>query len=412
MIDIDELFFGTFTVGGQTYEITEDDYLSIENLDEYTDSVDLTAAVKHIVVQRDAKNLISISSRKSKNIKDLRGDYHFSQDPIDFAGTVLIFDGNNTAHRARHTHELSYKNLDVSVSYGVLNMLSAAIKKFDNVTSVIVCWDGGVPEFRYKRIPTYKRRDHSDDESYAEFIRQVQELHNILPKFGVYSLRKLKAEADDLMYHTSRMIHSDYRKIIISTDQDLLQCVNKDTVVWQPNKEVLITQENFKEYTGLETEHFLTYRCMVGDSSDGIPGIKGIGEKIALKLIEDYNGAAATIVNAALGINPEAKPMSASVADKVRNFGIKGFADVMSAIRLDIDNCGVKIDINKVLSEVYEFDPQQVNNYLKSYAFASLMSSQFYDCFKNLRKPILRDNLRYPLVFNSTDRIPVEFQHE
>lgn len=406
MIDIDKLFFGTFTAGSQSYEVTEDDYLNFEHLEDYDDEATLVAAVKHMIVQRDAK-INASKFRKLKNLNDLRGAYHYSQDPIDYAGTVLIFDGNNMAHRARHTNELAYKNIDVSVSYGVLNIIAAAIKKFDNVTSVVVCWDGGVPDFRYKRVPTYKRRDHSDDETYAEFIRQVAELHEVLPHFGVYSIRKLKTEADDLICQTCKMITTDYQKVVISTDADLLQCVDSSTVVWQPYKEVLITEHNFKEYTSLEKEHYLTYRCMVGDSSDGIPGIKGIGEKIALKLIEDYNGVPVNIVNAAFGLNPEAKPMSPSIAEKIKSFGLNGFADVMSTIRLDVDYCGAKLDINNALSKHIEFNPQQVNNFLKKYAFVSLMSSQFYDGFKNLRKPSLLEYLRYPRIYSSVTRYPV-----
>lgn len=403
MIDINALFYGTFNVGDRQYEVTEDDYLAIDAIDEYTSIEALISAAKHVAIQRS-----SDFGDTLQNITDLRGDYHFSQDPIDWEGTVLIFDGNNTAHRVKHTTELTYKQQDVSISYGVLNIIAATIKKFKHVTSVIVCWDGGVPQFRYDRVPTYKRREHSDDDGeYQEFVRQVQELHNVLPSFGVYSIRKPKAEADDLIYHASRLVHPDYQKVIISTDKDLLQCINRDTVVWQPYKELLIDRQNFKEYTGLAQSDFLVYRSMVGDSSDGIPGIKGIGDKTALKLIEDYGASPSNIINVATGANPEAKPMSSTIAEKVSNFGLKGFTDVMTAIRLDIDRCGAKLHIAETLKQNCEFDPQAVNNFLKKYAFASLMSAQFYDCFKNLHKPVMTSvNLRFPRVFDG-DRQPL-----
>lgn len=403
MINFDDLFFGEFEVHGRIYEVTEDDYLSIDAIDEYTSVEALISAAKHIALQRSGQ-----PGNLAENTLHSRGDYQFDQDPIDFEGTVLIFDANNTAHRARHVSQLTYKEFDVSVTYGFLNIMAATVKKFKRVTSVIVCWDGGVPQFRYDRIPTYKRREHTDEDDYQEFIRQVQELHKILPQFGVYSLRKLKAEADDLMFHVSRLIHPDYQKVIISTDKDLLQCINRDTAVWQPYTETLITRENFKTYTGLSQADYLVYRSMVGDTSDGIPGIKGIGDKTALKLIEEYGASPSNIINVASGLNPEAKPMTEAMAEKVRSFGLKGFADVLTAIRLDIDRCGAKLYSRNELLKNIEYDPIAVSAYLRKYAFVSLMTSSFYDHFKSLRRPVLTSaELRYPRVYDNA-RHPIE----
>jgi 5'-3' exonuclease len=423
MINLDDLFFGKFEVHGRIYEVTEDHYLAIDAIDEYTSVEALISAAKHIALQHNGE-----TGHIDENVSHIR-DIKISQDPIDFEGTVLIFDANNTAHRARHAVSLSHKNYvasypsdfgrhlddkhevpntDVSVSYGFLNILQATIKKFKRVTSVIVCWDGGVPQFRYDRVPTYKQRDHSDDEDYQEFLRQVKELHEVLPSFGVYSLRKDKTEADDLMYHVSRLIHPDYQKVIVSTDKDLLQCINRDTAVWQPYHELLIDRSNFKAHTGLNQADYLTYRCMVGDGSDGITGIKGIGEKTALKLIEDYGASPSNFINVANGLNPDTKPMSAAIAEKMKAFGIKGFADIMTAIRLDIDRCGAKLYIASELKKLHNYDPIIAGNFLRKYAFVSLMSSQFYDCFKDLQRPTMTGlDLRYPRVFD-TDKHPVK----
>lgn len=402
-INVDELFFGKFYVGDREYEVTEDDYLLIDALDEYTDAESLSSAAKHVAIQRNG----STGQHTLQNLQDSRGDYHFSQDPIDWEGVVLVFDGNNMAHRARHTSELSFKGQDVSVSYGVLNIIAATIKKFRRVSSVIVCWDGGVPKFRYDRVPSYKQRDHSDDELYQEFIRQVKELHQVLPSFGVYSLQKSYTEADDLIYHACRLVHPDYQKVIISTDQDLYQCVTFDTVVWQPNKEILITPNNFLEHTGVKVADYLVYRSMVGDNSDGIPGIKGIGRETALKLIAEYGASPSNLVNVASGANPTVKPMSDSIASKIMAYGLKGFGDTMTAIRLDVDRCGCKSYIAEALRSPLSFDAQVVNNYLKKYAFASLMSAQFYENFKALSRPIQSSaGVRFPRMFEGA-RQPV-----
>lgn len=401
----DDIYLGDFEVGGTTYTVTEEDYITLpEEFFNTAEVDDLINAAKHAAVQRQ-------SQPGNRQVELLRGDYHFDQDPVDWEGHVLVFDGNNLAHRVRHTFELSYRQHDVSISYGCLSVMAATARKFNRVTSIIVCWDGGVPQYRYDKVPTYKQRDHSDEEDYQEFIRQVRELHSLLPQLGVYSLRRLKAEADDLIYHITRFIHPDYKKVIVTTDQDLLQCINRDTDVWQPIKEKLIHRDNFKEYAGVTLKDFLTYRCLVGDSSDGVPGCKGIGEKTALKLLEDYQSAT-MMLNVATGQSPTDIPMSPSVAEKLRTFGLTGFCNTMAAIRLDHDMCGVRGYLLDELRRDYHYDHVAINNYLKQWGFVSLMDNKFYDCFKPLTRPRLGyqpgDEVRMPRVLGKRDPVYVE----
>lgn len=401
----EDIYLGEFEVGGNTYTVTEDDYLQVpEELFNKGSIDEIINAAKHICLQRNGK-----IGNLAENVSTLRGDYHFSHDPIDFDGTVLVFDANNLAHRVRHTFHLSYKQFDVSVLYGFLSVMSATIRRFKNVKTVVVCWDGGVPQYRYDRTPSYKNHTHGDDEGYQEFLMQIKELQAILPSFGIYSLRKNKAEADDLIYHTTRLIHPDSLKIVISTDQDLLQCINGNTHVWQPSKEVLIDRAGFKAYTGLAQSEFLVYRCMVGDGSDGIDGCKGIGEKTALKLIEDYGASPSNIINIATGTSPTNKPMSTSVAEKLRLFGLKGFQDTMVTIRLDRDLCGVRGYLLNAFKQELSYDSDAVSTFLKKWAFVSFMDVEFYKLFKNLDRPRLSylpgDELRFPRVV--AERKPV-----
>lgn len=400
----DDIYLGEFIVGGITYTVTEADYMSLP--DEFLDTAeidDIINAAKHAAVQRQSK-----PGNLAENVSTMRGDYHFSQDPIDWEGYVLVFDGNNLAHRCRHTFNLSYKQYDVSVAYGCLSVIAATVRKFSRVSSIVVCWDGGVPQYRYDRVATYKQHDRSDEDDYQDFLRQVRDLHNLFPQLGVYSFRKAKTEADDLIYHTTRLIHTDYMKVIVTTDQDLLQCITRDVSVWQPIQEVLVNSTNFREHTGVTLKDFLTYRCLVGDSSDGVPGCKGIGEKTALKLLEDYQSAS-MMINVANGISPTDKPMSASIAEKLRTYGLKGFGDTMSAIRLDYDLCGARGYLVNELRHDYHYDHVAINNYLKQWGFVSLLDNKFYDCFRNLTRPRLGyqpgDEVRMPRVIGRREPV-------
>lgn len=400
----DDLFFGEFEFNGHVYEVIEEDYL-VDGIEDLTNLDEAIQAAKHAAIQR-----MSMTGNLATNISDMRGDYHFSNDPIDWEGTVLVVDGNNTAHRARHSYELSYKQYDTSVSYGFLSILAANIRRFERVSSVIVCWDGGVPQFRYDRLPGYKRRDHSEEEWYPEFLRQIKELHEILPQFGVYSMRKAKTEADDLMYHAARMVSHDYHKILMTTDKDLLQAIRFDTSVWQPSQEVLITPKNFEETTGVKQSDYLVYRSMVGDSSDKVDGIKGIGDKTAVKLIEQYGASPSNLVNVASGLNATVPPMSDHIAKLVRAYGLKGFSDTMAATRLDWDMCGARAYLLDELKKSLTYNHEAVVKYLKSWAFVSLMDSQFFNGFKNLSRPVLTNiELRYPKIL-LTERQPVTLE--
>lgn len=398
-----ELFLGDFVHYDRTYTVIEADYL-IKGMEELTDSDDIISAAKHAAIQR--MSYASPPDNLAANSKLLRGDYTIATDPLEYEGIVLIFDANNLAHRCRHVFNLSYKQYDVSVTYGFLSVMAATVRRFQNVKSIIVCWDGGVPAYRYDCVPTYKKSNHDDDESYKEFISQIIELQELLPRLGVYSLRKSKCEADDLIYHTARLIHPDFMKIIVSTDHDLLQCIDRDTNVWSPTKEQLIGKLLFKKDVGVTLEDFLVYRCLVGDSSDGIPGCKGIGDKTALKLIEDYGASPSNMINAAIGANPEAKPMTTALAGMLINYGLKGFADTMTAIRLDIDRCGCKGYLVEALRQELTYNHLDVQSYLKRYAFVSLIDPAFYNCFKALDRPRLKDNERYPRVL-ARERAPV-----
>lgn len=317
---------------------------------------------------------------------------------------ILIVDGSNLAHRCRHVFHLSYQNIDVSVTYGFIRTLWSTMQKYDPMV-VIVCWDGGAPQYRYDRCPTYKRRDHTDDPDYPVFLDQVMELQDVLPILGVLSVRRKQIEADDLMYHAAAML--DGKKVIMTTDQDLYQAVVNDyagnIVVYSPTKELEITRDNFEKEVGVKPTEFLVYRSLVGDSSDNIPGCKGIGPKTAMELLVAYKSSPTAMVNTARGIgDPAAPKMSKSVAEKLIAFGHQGFSDMFVTMRLDRDMCGARRALLEAFDAWEVYQHSEVVGFLKQYAFASLIDVDFYRSFKGLRDPseFLKDvsSIRMPSV--------------
>jgi DNA polymerase I len=228
---------------------------------------------------------------------------------------ILILDANNLAYRADQTQHLTTKQGEkVGAVYGVLQMIQSYLKPTgggykniiqdavkeqtgieENFSRIVCAWDGGKSKWRTSFYPDYKaqrqkNRDKKTDEEKADreaFINQMNLLHEILPDFGIKSLKKMGWEADDIIYTLTQVI-TDEKCIIVSTDQDMLQLVSDNVYVWSPFKELLFTPENFKELTGVAKESYLDYRILVGDSSDNIPGINGIGEKKGIGLMTKY----------------------------------------------------------------------------------------------------------------------------
>lgn len=203
---------------------------------------------------------------------------------------ILLVDGNNLAYRvfSAYPYLTTQKGKPVHVIYGVLKLLRAAITRF-KPESVFVAWDGS-PQRRKLLYPEYKanrnlNRNAAEEQAYKEYREQLVDLTFILKYTGVHQYRGDNAEADDLI---SVLADFDGEYIILSEDKDMLQLVNNRVSVYRPMKDVHYTQLNFVTLTGLTPKQFLESRTLQGDSSDNIPGIRGIGEKTAAKLIKEH----------------------------------------------------------------------------------------------------------------------------
>lgn len=210
---------------------------------------------------------------------------------------VLCIDGNNIAHRVFHTRSGTLSTKDGTPSgviLGVMNSIRGYIENFPETEQVIVCWDGGRSQWRKDLYPDYKaQRDYGaqDEEkrkAYEGLWMQMEELHKFLPDMGVDSIKIQHQEADDIIASIARDDKSDKHVMIISSDKDMLQLVNDNVSMYSPYRDKITTPLNFFDETGVEMEAYVGYRALVGDSSDNIKGIPGIGEKTAKGLMDKY----------------------------------------------------------------------------------------------------------------------------
>lgn len=219
-------------------------------------------------------------------------------------GLHILMDGNNTAYRANCTTELYTKSGErTSAIMGVFNITHNVIESLSKeyklpVKEVVYAWDLGHSPRRKAVFPEYKanrkkgeERTEEDRTWMDEFIQQANILYENLPLFGVKCYRKKGWEGDDLIYAISDAIVEKSPEdivVIVSTDEDFHQLIADRVHLYSPIKQILYTLDNYQELMEIPQELFLTYKVLKGDSSDGIPGINGIGEKTAKQLVNTY----------------------------------------------------------------------------------------------------------------------------
>ena len=203
----------------------------------------------------------------------------------------LIFDGNNLAYRMwkNGTNLTTSKGVSVSVIYGFVNSISSVCKKF-KATKVVVVWDHK-PVVRREIYSEYKKKRHQgktpeEQEEYKEYIAQINKLfYDILQHLGIHQYKLDNVEADDIISELARSSTC----IIVSEDKDFLQLVSSTVSVYRPIRDEFWSIQEFKDKKGLTPLQYLFTRVLEGDSSDEIPGVKGIGEKRSKALISKYD---------------------------------------------------------------------------------------------------------------------------
>ena len=206
---------------------------------------------------------------------------------------LLIIDGFSLAFRAFYAFPLSLtsKNgMPINAFYGFVSLLFNAIDLF-SPSHIIVCFDHPKPTFRHDKYPKYKsNRSEAPD----EFKQQIPLIKDICKKIGVPQLEYPGFEADDIMGSFSIQFQTIFEKIFIYTgDHDTFQLVNDTVNIIIPKKglsefkiyDVLAVVEKY----GVSPSQIVDFKALKGDSSDNIPGVAGVGDKTASKLLNEYD---------------------------------------------------------------------------------------------------------------------------
>lgn len=179
----------------------------------------------------------------------------------------------------------SLSGVPVNAVYGFVSMIMKLLKE-KNPDYIAFCYDRKEPSFRKDLDVNYKaNRTTMPDELQQQmpYIKQVAGL------FGIADLEAPGYEADDIIGTIARMAEKEnFESYIVSGDKDFCQLVSDKIFIYDTMKETLTTPQMVKEKYGVTAEQFIDYLAITGDTSDNIPGVKGIGPKGAQTLIEQF----------------------------------------------------------------------------------------------------------------------------
>ena len=206
--------------------------------------------------------------------------------------TLYLLDSYGLIYRSYFafvSHPLTNKaGENVSALYGFFRSLAMMLKTY-RPQYFLAAFDSRTPTFRHEWYPEYKAtRDKTPEDLHA----QIPHIEKILTTLGIACLRKDGFEADDIIATLAcRAAREGRRCVIISGDKDLAQLVGDFVSVLKPDKSEALAHcgiEEVKEHWGVAPAQMLDYLSLIGDASDNIPGVKGIGPKTAVKLLQDY----------------------------------------------------------------------------------------------------------------------------
>ncbi|MFP6641091.1 MAG: 5'-3' exonuclease H3TH domain-containing protein, partial [Myxococcota bacterium] len=210
-----------------------------------------------------------------------------NEPPVKASGQrIVIIDGANSIYRAFFAipHLEALDKTPTNAVMGFATMLGKVIRE-EAPTSIVVAFDPRGGSFRRRIFEGYKANREAQPEDLSLQIPLVREL---VDAFQIPIVEVEDFEADDVIATLVSSVPPDAVVSIISTDKDLMQLVTNEVQLVDHAKNKRIGPTEVEERFGVPPDQILDLRSLVGDPSDNIPGVKGIGEKGAAKLISEW----------------------------------------------------------------------------------------------------------------------------
>lgn len=274
------------------------------------------------------------------------------------------------------------KGEPVNAVYGVTSMLINVLN-FIKPDYAVAALDGEKPTFRVEKFTPYKAHRAPMEDSLAS---QIPKVFEILDAFGIKSIVIEGYEADDVIgTMATRFASENIQAIVVSNDRDMWQLVNKNVLIMVPTttgKAEWVGSDEVKKRMGIEPFQVPDYKGLKGDPSDNIPGVHGIGEKTALKLIQEF-GSVEDIYKNIQKIEPK------SVQEKLLNNAEEA---VMSKHLATIIS-DVPVTVNLEDCSYNNFDRFKVKEVLERYHFKSLIKRLGFEVDDSKKKEVPENQL-------------------
>lgn len=298
---------------------------------------------------------------------------------------VILVDGNNLMFRSFYATLYSgnimtnKEGFPTNALYGFVNMLNKIISE-EAPKYIMVAFDIG-KTFRHEKYDYYKGKR---DETPEDLKKQFPIAKKILNAMGIKYLELEGYEADDIIGSFAKKVDEsqDFIATIISSDKDLLQLISDrvEVKLLKPKDYIRMNKETFIETYGLDPIKMIDLKSLMGDASDNIPGVKGIGEKTAIKLLQTYGSLD--------GVYENIDSIKGSVHDKLVN---------------DKDNAYMSYNIATIYKEV------PVDTNIENIKFVSENAEEliniyndleFYSLLKKINKPVITKEISYKVIEN------------
>jgi DNA polymerase-1 len=206
--------------------------------------------------------------------------------------TLALIDGNSVAYRAFYAlpPDLATKSGQVTNAvFGFTRMLIRLLKDY-HPEGIAVAWDVSRQTFRTESYPEYKaQRERAPD----EFRSQLPLMDEVLQALHITQLRQEGYEADDLIATlVRRSVEAGWEVLIVTGDRDAFQLIEGPVKVVYTRRgisDIVLADEGYvEERYGIRPDQYVEYAALRGDTSDNLPGVPGVGEKTASRLIADY----------------------------------------------------------------------------------------------------------------------------
>jgi DNA polymerase I-like protein with 3'-5' exonuclease and polymerase domains/5'-3' exonuclease len=280
---------------------------------------------------------------------------------------LCLVDGNAVLHRAFHATPplTTSKGELVNAVFGFTSMLLSSIQQL-KPDYVAIAWDMKAPTFRHQAYTQYKATRPEMDSALGD---QYQRVHQVIDALNIPEFELAGFEADDIIGTLALLAneHSDLEVVIITGDRDIMQLIRPRIKVLMPRKSlsdiVLYGDSEFIEKYGFKPIQIIDYKALAGDASDNIPGVPGIGDVTATKLIQQFSTLESIYQPKNLATLPaRTQKLLAEGAESAK----------MSLQLATIDtNVPVKLDLDKCV--IHDFDQAKASALFTEIEFKSLI---------------------------------------